>query len=221
MKTSPYSSFGQLVAAIDDRRADPLDRQRAVVGAEELIAIAAVDAAGRADRPHHRILAGEERLVEAAGAHEIRVARVVARRDEVREQRRVVHVPEHPPGIVLGRAPLAARERRDRLDLAVLQAQVEITLGRVHHVVHRPEQAVGVVLDGRGGPAVGVADQILGVGLEVAVGVLHQPEVRRLADEHALIQDLERARQHQLVGEDGALVHHAVAVGVFQRRRCR
>ena len=66
------------------------------------------------------------------------------------------------------------------------------------------------------GAAVVVADEILGVGLEIAVGVLHQPQVRRLADEHALIEHLERARQHQLVGEHRALVHHAVAVRVFE-----
>ena len=89
-------------------------------------------------------------------------------------------------------------------------------LGRVHHVVHRPEQAVGVVLDAAVRVAVGVDDRVLGVGLEVAVGVLHQPQIRRLTDQHAVIEHLQGARHRQLVGEHRLLVHPAVVVGVLE-----
>ena len=46
-------------------------------------------------------------------------------------------------------------------------------------------------------PAVGVGDELFRVGLQVAVGVAGQPEVRRLADEHAVVEHLQRARQDQ------------------------
>ena len=66
-------------------------------------------------------------------------------------------------------------------------------------------------------PAEAVLDHFLGVGLEIAVGVAGLDQIRRLADQGAIvIQDLEGARQHQLVQEDGALVEDAVAIGILK-----
>ena len=70
-------------------------------------------------------------------------------------------------------------------------------------------------------------DELLGVGLQIAVGVAREPEVRRLGDEHAAVEHLQRARQHEAVEEDRLLVHLAVAVRVLEhddaagRRRAR
>ena len=47
-------------------------------------------------------------------------------------------------------------------------------------------QAVGVVLGVALEPAVVVADEILRVGLEVAIRVAREPEVRRFRDEDAV-----------------------------------
>ncbi len=65
-------------------------------------------------------------------------------------------------------------------------------------------------------PAVGVGDQFLGVGAQVAVGVASQPEVGRFADEHAAIEHLQRSRQYQLVEEDRLLVHLPVVIEIFE-----
>ena len=64
--------------------------------------------------------------------------------------------------------------------------------------------------------AVAVAHQGLAVRLEVAVGVTRQPQVRRLADQHALVEHLQRARQDQPIDEHRLLVHPAVAIGVLE-----
>ena len=44
----------------------------------------------------------------------------------------------------------------------------------------------------------------------------HQPDVGRLGDQHAAVEDLDRSREHQPIGEDRALVHAAVGIGVFE-----
>ena len=44
-------------------------------------------------------------------------------------------------------------------------------------------------------PAVQVGHQLLRVHPQVAVGVAHQPEIRRLADQHAAVEHLQRARR--------------------------
>ena len=91
-----------------------------------------------------------------------------------------------------------------------------VVFGRVDRVVEPPEQAVRVVLDTGLAAAVGIADELLRVGLEIAVGVLHQPQVRWLSDQDAVVGHLDRSRQHQLVREHGPLVHDAVAILIFQ-----
>ena len=77
-------------------------------------------------------------------------------------------------------------------------------------------KAVGVVLGVALEPAVVVADQILRIGFEIAVGVAREPEVRRFRDENAAIQNLDRARQDQLVEKDRPLVHLAVVVLILE-----
>ena len=79
-------------------------------------------------------------------------------------------------------------------------------------------KAVGVVLGVALEPAVVVADEILRVGFEVAIGVAREPEVRRFRDENAAIEDLDRARQDQLVEKDRPLVHLAVVVLILEDR---
>ena len=61
-----------------------------------------------------------------------------------------------------------------------------------------------------------IGDELLAVGVKIAVGVAGEPQVGRFGDEHAAIEDLQRARQDQLVEEDGLLVHLAVAVAIFE-----
>ncbi len=62
------------------------------------------------------------------------------------------------------------------------------------------------------------ADKLPGVRLQIAVRVPHEPEVWRFANENAVCEHLEGARQHELVGKDGAFVHHAVVVRILQHR---
>lgn len=60
------------------------------------------------------------------------------------------------------------------------------------------------------------ADEFFPVGFQVAVSILHEPEIGRLADENAVGQDLDGAGEDELVHEDGAFVHATVAIGVFE-----
>ena len=77
-------------------------------------------------------------------------------------------------------------------------------------------ELVGVVLRIRVETAVLVGDERFRIHPQIAVGIAHQPRVRWLADKHAAVEDLHRARQNQAVGEHRALVHPAVAVLVLQ-----
>ena len=79
-------------------------------------------------------------------------------------------------------------------------------------------KAVGVVLGVALESAVVVADQILRVGFEVAIGVARKPEVGRFRDENTAIQNLDRAWQDQLVEKDRPLVHLAVVVLILEDR---
>ena len=45
---------------------------------------------------------------------------------------------------------------------------------------------------------------------------MHQPDVRRLADEHAASSTLNARGKHQAVSKDGPLVHRPVAIRVFE-----
>ncbi len=89
-------------------------------------------------------------------------------------------------------------------------SEVCIQLSSAHN------ERVGVVLDVGLQAAVLIGDELLAVGLEIAVGVAGEPQVGRFGDEHAAIEDLQRARQDQLVEEDGLLVHLPVAVAIFE-----
>ena len=72
------------------------------------------------------------------------------------------------------------------------------------------------MLDVRVTAAVLVRDEILRIGLEVAVRVAHQPEIRRLTDEHAVSEHLQRSRKDQPLGEHGPLVHPAIVVRILE-----
>ncbi len=209
---------GQPVSPVDHWRADGRVGGERPVGAEDTALIAAVHAARRPHRPDRVDLpvVALERLVAAARPKQTRIARVVGRRHEVHVQDRLVRVPIDPPRVVLRRPPLAARQRLLHVELVVSPAQVDIHLRGVHPVVERPEQAVRVVLDGRLPPAVLIGDQILRIRLQIPVGVFHQPEIRRLADQHAVGEHLERPRQDEPVGEHRAFVHLPVGVGVLE-----
>ena len=161
-------------------------------------------------------VAGIERFVAAAGPHHARVARVVGCRHDVHEQGRGVRVAVDPAAVVLGGAPLPARQRLAYIEGTVFQPQQSGSFRRVHPVVEGPEQRVLVVLDVGLGLAVGLGDNILRVRDQVAVGVARQPEVGRLRNQRAALEDLERAGQHELVEEDGLLVHRPVVVGVLE-----
>jgi hypothetical protein len=106
-------------------------------------------------------------------------------------QHGLVRIPVNPPRVVVGYAPFTAGKRLLHLELAVLEAQQNVAFRRVHPVVETPVESVCVLLDPCLAAAIGVGHQLLLVHLEVAVGVLHQPDVRRLGDKHAGIEDLD------------------------------
>jgi len=83
-------------------------------------------------------------------------------------------------------------------------------------VVDAPEKAVGVALDAGFSAPVPRAHQFLGIHLQVAIGVAHQPDVWRLQNEDAVVEDLHGTRLHEAVGEDCPLVQLPVVVGVLE-----
>ena len=87
---------------------------------------------------------------------------------------------------------------------------------RVHPVVERPEEAVRVLLGIGTSSAELVRDQLLGVGAQVSVRVAHQPDVGRLGNQDAVLEDFQRSHEHETVGEHRPLVHSPVAVRVFE-----
>ena len=209
----------QTIAAIDERPADRGELGERPVGAVDAGLIGAVGPGIRTHRPDdvEVFVAGGEAFVAPAGPHQVRVTGVVGGRDQVDVHRGLVGVPVNPTGVVLRDAPLTALQRAGDLECAVLQAELHVGLtGGVEPVVERPHEAVRVVLRIALEPAELTGDQLLGIHLQVAGGVLHQPEVRRLGDEHAPIQHLDRAGEHQPIREDRPLVHASVAVGVLQ-----
>ena len=60
------------------------------------------------------------------------------------------------------------------------------------------------------------AQHLASVGLQVAVGIAGQDQLRRRDDEHAVLEHLHRARLDQSVEEHGARVGAAVVVGVLE-----
>ena len=77
-------------------------------------------------------------------------------------------------------------------------------------------EGIGVAFDAAFPPAVVGADQFLGVHLQVAVRVVHQPDVRRLEHQDAVVERLDSPRLDEAVSEDRSLVHLSVVVRVFE-----
>ena len=119
---------GKSVASIDRRRAGGGEcRQRSVL-AQDAVLVGPVRAWCLPRRPH-RVdvsLRVDDRFVAAARAHDVRIARVVGCGHQIDVQRRFVVVAVNASRVVLRRSPLAARQRRMHLELAILQAQIEI-----------------------------------------------------------------------------------------------
>ena len=208
----------QPIATEHERRADggePVERSVFAANAE---LIGAIRARSRPRRPHDvdGVFGISQRLVAATGAHQVRVAHEVRRGHEVHVHRRLVRVAVDPAHVVVRDAPFAARQALLHFELAVLQAQNLVAVRRVHPVVEAPVKAVGVLLDACFPGPVERGDLLLLVHPEVAVGVVHQPGVRGLADEHALVEHFQRPRQDQAVGEHGPLVHLPVVVHVLE-----
>ncbi len=103
------------------------------------------------------------------------------------------------------------------LEHAVLQAQLNVGLpGGVHPVVERPVEAIGIVLRIAVEAAVAIGDEFLGVHPQIAVRVVHQPDVRRFGDEDSAIEYFQRSREHEVIGKYGSLVHATVVVRVLE-----
>ena len=84
----------------------------------------------------------------------------------------------------------------------------------VDPTVHAPAEVADDRVGVEGAPA-GVEGLDL-VGSAVAVRVADPKDVRGLRDDHAVLPEHERGGQLEAVGEEGALVGHAVAIGVLQ-----
>ena len=122
------------------------------------------------------------------------------------------------PASSCGRAPLSARQRSLYLERAIDVSQHHVGAGARHvdAIVEPPQQGIGVHLDvGLAAPVAG-GDEVFPVAPEIAIRVAHQPDVRGLAHEHALLEDLHRQRLDQAVGEHRAPVHGAIAVRVLE-----
>ena len=97
---------------------------------------------------------------------------------------------------------------------AVFPAVALRPVGGMQPVVHAVAESVRRVLRvaGHAHPA----DLRALVAAQVAMRGLAKPKLRRLLQKHAAFHKSERARHHEIVEEDGALIHAPVAVGVFQ-----
>ncbi len=209
----------QPVAAIDHRRADRCEAGERAVRAVDACLVGTVGAGIRAHGPHgvQLVRIGRQPLVAPARAQQVRVAREVRGGHEVDVQGGLVRVAIDAPAVVLRHTPLASLERLLHLELAVPEAQVDIGHARrVHRVVQRPVESVRVVLRVDFEDTVPVGDQLLRIHPQITVGVVHQPGVRRLPDQHAAIEDLDGPCQLQAIREHRALVHPSVAVQVLQ-----
>ena len=124
-----------------------------------------------------------------------------------------VHHPELAL-IILRRAPLAAIAGNVLLDeLAVLPAQAVIVHRGVDPVVQRPRHAARLMLQiAAARPA--LIHRLLFIAHAVAVRVLVEIDVVRvrLADQHAIGQRQQQARQLQLIGKDAMHVVFAIAL---------
>ena len=124
-----------------------------------------------------------------------------------------VHHPELAL-VILRRAPLAAVAGNVLLDeLAVLPAQAVVVHCGIDPVVERPRHAAWLMLKIAAARAA-LIHWLLFIAHTVAVGVLVEIDVVRvgLADQHAIGQRQQQARQLQLVGKDAMHVVLAIAL---------
>ena len=201
-------------AAINDRTAGGGHRVLATRLIERVVA--AVDAGG--DAAWRNVEIGRRDLDVRARGREVGVAAQILRGDQIDTERIAVAVVEQAAAVILRDAPLPAHDGRlaGETSLALItEAGIEIC--RVNPVVHRPHQAVGIVL-GVVDIAVILRDLDLLVRPTITVGVAAEPKMRRLGDEHAVSDQRHRAGQHQSIHEYAALVVATVTVGVLEHR---
>ena len=122
---------------------------------------------------------------------------------------------EEPSFVVLGDAPLPAERGRFLAEHVAIQPEAPVGLGVVEEAVDAGQETVLEML--RIVPAQPVVGESrLLVAGAIAIGVAAKDQIGRNADQHALGQHRDRARQYQAVEEDIAPVHRAVAVLVLQ-----
>ena len=188
---------------------------------EHLRAIAAVDAGVHARGPDGLLDGGLG--VEARVAAEIRVAKQVARIDHVDAQEVAVVIGIQAAVVVLRQAPLPAEGAVLADPLAVDGLEAGRVGAGVEPAIVPPKQRVrgafrvGELRTGRIDAHAKVRrDLRLLIGLTVAVRIAAEPEVRRGADESTIAVQHQRARQDDVIEEDRALIHTAVAVGIAE-----
>ena len=153
-----------------------------------------------------------------AGRRELRIAAQIRRRHGIDPQRVAVAVVINAAHVVLRNAPLAAGDRAvTRKFPGAFIAKTRREVRRVNPVVQHPHQTVGVMLGIR---RVGVIlrDFRLRICHAVAVRVAHEPQVRWLPDQYAIANQRHRARHHEVLRKNGALVHPPVAIRILEHR---
>ena len=189
--------------------------------AEHLGPVAAVDARVDAVRPDELLRRGLG--VEARGAAEGRIAQQVARVDDVDAQEVAVVIGIQAAEVVLREAPLPTEVAGGADPLTVVELEARGVGADVEPAVVAPEQRIRSALrigELRAGRVDAYAevrrDLDLFVSLAIAVCVAAEPEMRRGTDECAVAMEDECARQDDVVQEDRALVHAAIAIGVLE-----
>ena len=161
--------------------------------------------------------------IEAGITTEGGVAEQVARVDDVDAQEVAVVIGIQAAVVVLRQAPLPAEVTGGADPLTVVELKARGVGADVEPAVVAPEQRIRSAF-GIGELRAGWVDAHAEVrrdldffvGLTVTVRIAAEPEMRWGADQRAIAMKDERARQNDIIQEDRALIHAAIAVGIFE-----
>lgn len=99
-----------------------------------------------------------------------------------------------------------------------IMAEAVVIISGVNPVIHRPDEAAGLVLHVPTTTTALIPEGLL-IRNAVAVGVLIAIDVEgvRLTDQDAIVKREDHARKEEVIGKNGVLIVSAIAIGVFMK----